>query len=71
MAKTAGLYQRLSGDFWHILQEKAESTTKLITQFGENHAQLILQMALVPHPQSQSLASNFCRLIMVNKYLQE
>ncbi len=42
-------------------KEKAECITKLITQFGENLAQLIVQMSIAQNPQSQ----NFCRLVMV------
>lgn len=47
------------------IQEKAECITKLITQFGENLAQLIVQMAITPNQQSQTLAHRFCCLIMV------
>jgi hypothetical protein len=44
-----------------LKKEKAECITKLITQFGENLAQLIVQMSIAQNPQSQS----FCRLVMV------
>ncbi|CAF3635011.1 unnamed protein product [Rotaria socialis] len=43
-------------------KEKAECITKLLTQFGENLAQLIVQMSTTPN--SQMLAHNFCRLVM-------
>ncbi|CAF3932793.1 unnamed protein product [Rotaria sp. Silwood2] len=45
-------------------KEKAEWITKLITQFGENLAQLIIQMAITPNQQSQTLAHRFCCLVM-------
>ncbi|CAF3408118.1 unnamed protein product [Rotaria sp. Silwood1] len=45
-------------------KEKAECITKLITQFGENLAQLIIQMAITPNQQSQTLAHRFCCLVM-------
>ncbi|CAF0722801.1 unnamed protein product [Didymodactylos carnosus] len=45
-------------------KEKCESLTKLITTFGENHAQLLLQLALTMYPQPQQLSNNFCRLVM-------
>ncbi|CAF4950618.1 unnamed protein product, partial [Rotaria magnacalcarata] len=47
-------------------KEKSECITKLITQFGENLAQLIIQMAIAPNQQSQTLSHRFCCLIMVN-----
>ncbi|CAF1155266.1 unnamed protein product [Rotaria magnacalcarata] len=45
-------------------KEKSECITKLITQFGENLAQLIIQMAIAPNQQSQTLSHRFCCLIM-------
>lgn len=49
----------MSGD-----KEKAECITKLITQYGENFAQLIIQLAIAPHQQSQTLSHRFCCLLM-------
>lgn len=49
-------------------KEKAECITKLITQFGENLAQLIIQMAITPNQQSQTLSHRFCCLVMVRKF---
>ncbi|CAF3591778.1 unnamed protein product [Rotaria sordida] len=45
-------------------KEKAECITKLITQFGENLVQLIVQMSITTNSQSQILSHNFCRLVM-------
>lgn len=43
---------------------RAENLTKLITQFGENLAQLIVQMSIASESQSQTYAHQFCRLVM-------
>ncbi|CAF0734212.1 unnamed protein product [Adineta ricciae] len=45
-------------------KEKSECITKLITQFGENLAQLIIQMAITPNQQLQTLSHRFCCLVM-------
>ncbi|CAF1247363.1 unnamed protein product, partial [Didymodactylos carnosus] len=45
-------------------KKKCESLTKLIATFGDNHAKLLLQLALTMHPQSQQLLDNFCKLVM-------
>ncbi|CAF4615664.1 unnamed protein product, partial [Rotaria sp. Silwood2] len=45
-------------------KEKAEYITKLITQFGENLVQLIVQMSMTTNSQSQIVSHNFCRLVM-------
>lgn len=53
--------------FFFSIKDKAECITKLITQYGENFAQLIIQLAIAPHQQSQTLSHRFCCLLMVNK----
>jgi hypothetical protein len=49
-------------------KDKAECITKLITQYGENLAQLIVQMSIASDPQSSIFSHHFCRLVMVSIY---
>ena len=52
------------------MKDKAESLTRLITQYGENLAHLIVQMSMASDTQSQTYAHQFCRLVMVRILLQ-
>lgn len=47
-------------------RDRVESITKLITQYGENLAQLIVQMSAASDAQSQTLSHQFCRLVMAS-----
>ena len=53
------------------MKDKAESITRLITQYGENLAQLIVQMSIASDSQSQTYSHQFSRLVMVSITLQE
>lgn len=53
------------------MKDQAESITRLITQYGENLAQLIVQMSIASDSQSQTYSHQFSRLVMVNNHTFE